>query len=252
MPSLKPHQPTEKYDTHPNKHLAEGEKVVYIDKDESDIWGTVVGFEGEDRVWVEWPYSFTQEDVSDLIGFSEHFDVARGHTDKTGNLIAKKAPKMRKRLTRKAMLPEFEDGTKGDLRKVLEEKEDMSPLKDVPDQDEVVDEGEEIALASPLGSLSEFLQDGDADKTRKAAISRLAKMASFLHALARPQASKLAKEVSEIAEALDVAGRQASKGVSVGATREGMRKAVVLSKVVPASMREAIENTCVQAFIYKR
>lgn len=63
--------PVKLFSTHPNRRFALGDMVLMIDPEEPNVLGKVLGHVAEDRVWVQWPTTASQEDVEDLIATHE-------------------------------------------------------------------------------------------------------------------------------------------------------------------------------------
>jgi len=68
---LNPNTPIRIYDTHPNQRFEIGDQVLLIDFEEPRVLGRVIGHAAEDRVWIQWPHTVSQEDVDDIISTKE-------------------------------------------------------------------------------------------------------------------------------------------------------------------------------------
>jgi len=68
---VNPNTPIRIYDTHPNQRFDLGDQVLKIDFEEPRVLGRVLGHIAEDRIWVQWPHTVSQEDVDDVISTRE-------------------------------------------------------------------------------------------------------------------------------------------------------------------------------------
>jgi len=68
---MNPNTPIRIYDTHPNQRFDLGDQVLKIDFEEPRVLGRVLGHAAEDRIWVQWPHTVSQEDVDDVISTRE-------------------------------------------------------------------------------------------------------------------------------------------------------------------------------------
>lgn len=66
-----PNVPINLYDTHPNARFSVGSDVTFLDDKWMKVRGTVLGHAAEDRLWVQWPNSVSQEDAEELVAFRE-------------------------------------------------------------------------------------------------------------------------------------------------------------------------------------
>jgi len=118
MSGLNPNTPIRLYETHPNQRFGIGDQVLKIDPEEPDVLGKVLGHVAEDRVWVQWPHTASQEDVDDVISLQEWSFGSRDSANPRHDLpIERKKvhPKgitsRKRRKKRTALLPQSMGGT---------------------------------------------------------------------------------------------------------------------------------------------